>query len=202
MDATMGSGSARAAEGIARRGKTSESVVAYLLEGLYEGWLRSRERVDIDQIAEKLGISRSPVREALVILERDGIVATRYHQGVYVERFNAESIVENFEIYGTLSGLACARLARDPDQDVMAEMRRLLGELRATPADQPDRLATGVGDRAAPAPGRRLAPAAGGTAHLRRPWAVGVPGGRRAQRRADGRRPVARDRRDRGGRSR
>ena len=189
MEAATGSGSARAADGIARRGKTSEAVVAYLLEGLYEGWLRSGDRVDIDQIAGDLGISRSPVREALVILERDGIMATRYHQGVYVEQFTADSIIDNFEIYGTLSGLACARLARSADPGVVAEMRQLLGDLRATPSDQPDRLAAGVQEIV------RFQHRAGGSPRLRAelrsfagfgPWVFRVAGGRNVDRAVEG----------------
>lgn len=119
------------AEGILKRRKTSEFVIEFLLDGLFEGRLRSGERVDIDEIATKLGVSRSPVREALVILERDGIVSTRYHRGVYVEQFDADSIVDSFEIYGTLSGLAVARLARKPDPALVKQLKAMLAELKA-----------------------------------------------------------------------
>lgn len=121
------------------RKKTSEAVVEFLLNKLFDGTLRSGDRVDIDDVAAKLGISRSPVREALVILERDGIVSTRYHRGVYVEPFDAESIVDNFEVYGHLSGLAVARLARKPDPAVVKELQRSLAELTDVPPEQTDR---------------------------------------------------------------
>lgn len=117
------------------RSKTSDEVVDHLLERLFDGRLRSGDRVDIDEVAETLGVSRIPVREALVVLERDGIVTTRWHRGVYVEPFDTETIVDDFEVYGLLSSVAVARLAERRDPAVVAELERLLGELEATAPD-------------------------------------------------------------------
>jgi DNA-binding GntR family transcriptional regulator len=75
------------------RTKTSSAVVEYVLEELFAGRLRSGARIDLEEVGRALDVSRIPVREALLILERDGIVSTRYHRGVYVEPFDAESIL-------------------------------------------------------------------------------------------------------------
>jgi DNA-binding GntR family transcriptional regulator len=119
-----------------KRTKTSNAVVDYLLEEIFEGRLRSGERIDLVEVSEALGVSRSPVREALVILERDGIVSIRHHRGVFVEPFDAESIVDDFEIIGLLSGVAVARLATKRDPEVVAELRRLVRELETTSPDR------------------------------------------------------------------
>jgi DNA-binding GntR family transcriptional regulator len=117
--------------------KTSAAVVDYVLEQLFSGALRSGDRIDQDQLGEALGISRLPVREALVILERDGIVSMRYHRGVFVEPFDSESILDDFEIMGLLSGVAVRRLAAQRDAETVAVLRGLLHDLRATrPADK------------------------------------------------------------------
>jgi DNA-binding GntR family transcriptional regulator len=116
------------------RAKTSEAVVDYVLEQLFTGALRSGDRIDHDELGDALGVSRLPVREALVMLERDGIVSTRYHRGVYVEPFDAESILDDFEIMGLLSGVAVRRLAERPDPDTIGVLRRLVAELRRTKA--------------------------------------------------------------------
>jgi DNA-binding GntR family transcriptional regulator len=113
------------------RTKTSLAVVEYLLEGLFEGRLKSGDRIDLDEVCAELGVSRIPVREALVMLERDGIVATKYHRGVYVEPFDAESILDDFEIMGLLSGVAVRRLAENPSPDTIDALRGLLKELRS-----------------------------------------------------------------------
>jgi DNA-binding GntR family transcriptional regulator len=117
--------------------KASAAVVDYLLEQLFSGTLRSGDRIDHDQLGEALGISRLPVREALVILERDGIVSMKYHRGVFVEPFDAESILDDFEIMGLLSGVAVRRLAARCDTETVAVLQDLLVDLRATrPADR------------------------------------------------------------------
>jgi DNA-binding GntR family transcriptional regulator len=144
--------------------------------------LRSGDRVDIDEVSETLGVSRSPVREALTILERDGIVTTVFHRGVYVEPFDTESILDDFEIYGILSSVAVARLAaRRRDPDVIAELQTLLGELEATTPDQPERVIELVQEI------MRIEHRSGGSRRLRAelrsfasflPWVFRVAGGR------------------------
>jgi DNA-binding GntR family transcriptional regulator len=119
------------------RTKTSAAVVDYVLEQLFCGAFRSGDRIDHDQLSEALGVSRLPVREGLVILERDGIVSMKYHRGVFVEPFDAESILDDFEIMGLLSGVAVRRLAEQRDPETIAVLQRLLDDLRATrPADK------------------------------------------------------------------
>jgi DNA-binding GntR family transcriptional regulator len=122
------------------RKKTSSAVVDYVLEELFAGRLKSGDRIDIDEVGRTLEVSRLPVREALVILERDGIVSTRYHRGVYVEPFDAESILDDFEIFGLLSGIAVRRLAEKPDPDAIAGLQKLIDELRKVDPDDPDGL--------------------------------------------------------------
>ncbi len=122
------------------RQKTSAAVVDFVIEQIFTGSLRSGDRIDHDEIGDTLGVSRLPIREALVILERDGIVSTRYHRGVYVEPFDAASIIDDFEIMGMLSGLAVRRLAEEPDPDAVAELQRLLADLRAVDEGERDRI--------------------------------------------------------------
>jgi len=128
------------ADRLAIRTKTSAAVVDYVLEELFTGGLSSGDRVDQDQLGEALGISRLPVREALVMLERDGIVSMQYHRGVFVEPFDAESIFDDFEIMGLLSGVAVRRLASSPDAETVAVLQGLLNELRETKAADKGRI--------------------------------------------------------------
>ena len=128
------------AEGRLVRTKTSAAVVDHILERLLDGTLRSGDRIDHDELEKSLGISRLPVREALVILERDGIVSTKYHRGVFVEPFDAQSILDDFEIMGLLSGLAVQRLAERQDADAIATLRALLDELQSTPPANKDQV--------------------------------------------------------------
>jgi DNA-binding GntR family transcriptional regulator len=121
------------------RAKTSAAVVDYLLEQIFEGALKSGDRIDLDEVSAALEVSRLPVREALVILERDGIVSTKYHRGVYVEPFDADSILDDFEIMGLLSGVAVRRLAERHDPDTIASLQGLVDDLRAEDGADVDR---------------------------------------------------------------
>jgi len=119
------------------RTKTSAAVVAYVLEELFDGRLKSGDRIELDAVGAALGVSRIPVREAMVILERDGIVSTKYHRGVYVEPFDAESIIDDFEIMGLLSGVAVRRLAEKQNPETVAALERLVDALRRSdPGDR------------------------------------------------------------------
>jgi DNA-binding GntR family transcriptional regulator len=112
------------------RTKTSAAVIDYVLEELFEGRLKSGDRIDLEDVCEALGVSRIPVREAMVMLERDGIVSTKYHRGVFIEPFDAESILDDFEIMGLLSGVAVQRLAEKHSPEAISALRRLVDELR------------------------------------------------------------------------
>ena len=71
------------------RSKTSDEVAERLLEMIFAGELQSGDRIDLDAVAEQLGVSRAPVREALLALERDGVIEMPYHRGAFVARFDA-----------------------------------------------------------------------------------------------------------------
>jgi DNA-binding GntR family transcriptional regulator len=128
---TAGGGASRQ---LVRR-KSSSAVVDYVLEELFAGRLRPGDRIDLEEVGRVLGLSRIPVREALVILERDGIVSTRYHRGVYVEPFDAQSIMDDFEVFGLLSGVAVRRLAERHDRSTVAELQKRVDELRMVAPD-------------------------------------------------------------------
>jgi DNA-binding GntR family transcriptional regulator len=113
--------------------------VDYILEQIFEGHLKSGDRIDLDQVCRDLDVSRLPVREAIVMLERDGIVTSTYHRGVFVEPFDAKSVIDDFEIIGLLSGVAVRRLADEQDRGVIAELEGLVDELRAVPPGDRDR---------------------------------------------------------------
>ena len=94
--------------------KEKDLVVSHVVNLVLTGKLRSGDRLDRNEIAEQLGLSRVPVQEAVVQLEHDGVLSTRYHRGAFVERFDADSVLENHELYGVLNGIASARAAANP----------------------------------------------------------------------------------------
>ncbi len=112
--------------------KEKDLVVAHVLDLLLTGQLRSGDRVDRNGIAAALGLSRVPVQEALVQLEHDGILESRYHRGAFVHRFDADVLREHHEVHGLLTGAVSARAATSPRQPVLDELDRSMAIMRGS----------------------------------------------------------------------
>jgi DNA-binding GntR family transcriptional regulator len=110
--------------------KEKDLVVSHILHLLLTGKLRSGDRVDRNEIALGLGVSRVPIQEALVQLEHDGIVSTRYHRGAFVERFDEATVLEHHELDGLLNGIASARAATNPTPRILGQLDTLMRSLR------------------------------------------------------------------------
>jgi DNA-binding GntR family transcriptional regulator len=112
--------------------KEKDKAAEHIVDRLLSGDLRSGDRVDRNEIAGTLGMSRVPVQEAIVQLERDGILSSRYHRGVFVEDFDAAVVREHHEVYGLLSGEVSARAAINPTPRVLKELKDLMTRMRHT----------------------------------------------------------------------
>jgi DNA-binding GntR family transcriptional regulator len=142
-----------------QRKRTSDAVVDYILDELFSGKLREGDRVDLDLLAETLGVSRVPVREALAQLERDGVVRMPHHRGAFIAAFDARTIREAFELYGMLNGLTSSRVATRRDREVIEVLDALEKRIERTrDVDEFELLAREV---------RRVVNLAGGGPHLR-----------------------------------
>jgi DNA-binding GntR family transcriptional regulator len=111
--------------------KEKDQVVSHILNLVVTGKLRSGDRVDRNEIAVGLGVSRVPIQEALVQLEHDGIVSTRYHRGAFVERFDEATVLEHHELEGLLNGIASARAATNPTPRILGQLDALMRALRS-----------------------------------------------------------------------
>jgi len=89
-----------------------ELVFESLREAIIAGQLRPGERMMEIQLAEEMGVSRTPVREAIRKLELEGLVVMIPRKGAYVAGLSLKDIADVFEIRRALEGLA-AELAAD-----------------------------------------------------------------------------------------
>jgi DNA-binding GntR family transcriptional regulator len=112
--------------------KEKDLVVSHVVNLVLTGKLRSGDRVDRNEIAHELGLSRVPIQEAVVQLEHDGILSTQYHRGAYVERFDASVVREHHEIYGFLNGIASARAAADSNPKIIDQLDALIDVMRSS----------------------------------------------------------------------
>jgi DNA-binding GntR family transcriptional regulator len=100
---------------LARR-NVGEVVADHIRQLVFDGSLRDGERVPQREIAEALGVSSIPVREALVALEREGVVSIHAGRGAFVNGLDPEVALEQFHIFGRIYGLAARRAAERADE--------------------------------------------------------------------------------------
>jgi DNA-binding GntR family transcriptional regulator len=98
----------------------------------------SREEIRLDEkeLTEALGVSRTPVREAMTLLEQEGFLRTVPRRGIYIQRKTKKEIVDMICMWAALESMA-ARLAtqRATDEEI-ATLRHLFDSFRdSTPAE-------------------------------------------------------------------
>jgi DNA-binding GntR family transcriptional regulator len=105
-----------------------ELVLDSLREAIINGDLKPRERLMEIQLAEELGVSRTPIREALRKLELEGFIVMVPRKGAYVSDISLKDITEVFEIRAALEGLSAALAAERITEEEIETMEKLLAE--------------------------------------------------------------------------
>jgi len=103
-----------------------EIVYESLREAILQGRLKPGERLMEIQLAEELGVSRTPVREAIRKLELEGLLVMAYRKGVYVSDVKAKDIIDILEIRAVLEGLAAGLAAERITAEELEEIELIL----------------------------------------------------------------------------
>jgi DNA-binding GntR family transcriptional regulator len=93
-------------------------------------------RLDERQLASDLGISRTPVREAMAQLEREGFVRSVPRRGIYVVRKTRAEVIELITAWAALEGMAARLITQKATDEEIATLRQMFakfenGELHA-----------------------------------------------------------------------
>ncbi|MEU1425094.1 GntR family transcriptional regulator [Kitasatospora sp. NPDC005751] len=115
----------------------ADLVYGSLHDAIARGDLRPGQRINMDELARNLGVSKIPVREAVKRLEADGLVVSRVHAGVTVAEIDKTEMRGVFLAREAIEGLV-ARLAAERVTDA------LLADLDAAQHDMRAALATGA----------------------------------------------------------
>jgi DNA-binding GntR family transcriptional regulator len=103
-----------------------ELVFESLREAIISGRLHPGQHLMEIQLAEELGVSRTPVREAIRKLELEGLVLMIPRKGAYVAGISMKDIADVFEIRRALEGLAARLAAERSTEPELEEMERIL----------------------------------------------------------------------------
>jgi len=88
-------------------------------------------RLDERGLSEGLGISRTPIREAMTLLEQEGFVRTRPRRGIFVVRKTKREIVEMITIMAALESMAARLAAERASPGDIAELHGLMDDFRS-----------------------------------------------------------------------
>ena len=86
-----------------------EQVASILRKAILSRELQEGQEITLEGIAELVGVSTTPVREAFQILARDGLIKLRPNKGAVVQGINEKTIRDHYETRAVLEGEAAAR---------------------------------------------------------------------------------------------
>lgn len=104
-------------------------IYLQLQELIFTNKISAGQRINEYQLADSLGVSRAPIREACRQLEKEGLVEIKKNQGVFVKLINSEEALELYEVRAALEALAAqkaAERAQTEDFDMLEQHIRNL----------------------------------------------------------------------------
>jgi DNA-binding GntR family transcriptional regulator len=103
------------------RRSSGDLVAVHVRSLIFNGELRQGDRVRQDEIARRLGVSRIPVREAIIALDREGWLTITPHRGAFVHGLDEDSLRDHYELLGLVYGLAARRATERATADGLAQ---------------------------------------------------------------------------------
>lgn len=108
----------------------AEQIASQLAESIVQGEYEPGERIHEVAVSERFQVSRGPVREALRILEKEGLIRIQPRRGAVVTKLTVQEVEDVFEIRAMLLGIAGRRAANMQDKQLAAELRGRIEKLR------------------------------------------------------------------------
>ncbi len=105
-----------------------EVIFESLRQAIIMGELKPGERLMEIQFAEKMGVSRTPVREAIRKLELEGLIIMIPRKGAHVAELSVKDIINVLEIRSSLEGLATKLAAQRINEEELKELKKTVDE--------------------------------------------------------------------------
>ena len=117
-------------DGIVRT-SNGEQAALYVRRLIFDGDLRPGERVPQDDIAKALGISRIPLREALIALEREGWVTLEMHRGAFVNAVDERAVRDHYKLFSLVYAFTVKEALDRSGSELVERLAEIEQELRA-----------------------------------------------------------------------
>lgn len=116
------------------RSVLSEQVSKAILNGLLDGSFKPGDRLVENDLSQLLGISRSPIREALSELQKTGIVVKAPSRGTFIREWSPKDLRELFALRALLEGFAARliaeRMAAGAGKELLAPLCAVVAEMK------------------------------------------------------------------------
>lgn len=119
-----------------RRGGLAEEIARYVRSLILTGALKPGQKIDQEAIATALDVSRSPIREALIVLGQEGLLDVTPRRGAFVARLTREDIIDHYELFGLVSGRIAEMAANTFSDAEVEELKAAHERFRASPASE------------------------------------------------------------------
>jgi DNA-binding GntR family transcriptional regulator len=90
-------------------------------------------RLDERQLTQALGVSRTPVREALTLLEQEGFIRTVPRRGIFIVRKSKHEIIEMIQMWAALESMSARLATLHAPEDEIGKLRHLFDEFKNSP---------------------------------------------------------------------
>ena len=90
--------------------RTADKLISNIRKEVSSGILKPGDQLEVNALAERFGVSRTPIREAIRTLVESGVLETRPRKGSFVRVLSAKQLLDLFQVAAELEGMAC-RLA-------------------------------------------------------------------------------------------
>jgi DNA-binding GntR family transcriptional regulator len=113
-----------------------EIVFTTMREAIINGDFKPGQRLMEVQLAEQMGVSRTPVREAIRKLELEGLVIMVPRKGAYVAGLSNEDVKEVLEIRAVLEGLAASLASKNATKEDMTLLQEIVDQFKHAAQEQ------------------------------------------------------------------
>lgn len=111
--------------------RIQDLVFITLRDEILSGKLKPDEKLNTNQLAKRLGVSRTPIREALNRLISVGLVQTIPHRGIYIRKLSIDEIIELYYIRAALEGIAARLAVRNLTEEETNRLLQYCDEMEA-----------------------------------------------------------------------
>ncbi|HYM96796.1 MAG TPA: GntR family transcriptional regulator [Candidatus Sulfotelmatobacter sp.] len=115
--------------------KMGAEVAAYVRDLIMSGHLTPGEHLRLNDLAVKLSVSTTPVREALLVLEKEGFIESEPHRGFRVKLLTSDDISDLFELHAVIAGMLASRAIDKLTDDDISELTAIDRKIRKAVAD-------------------------------------------------------------------